>query len=230
MATAPVVTVDGPGGAGKGTIARAVARRLGWHFLDSGAIYRLLALASLRSRTAADDLAALDAQARALDIAFPTHGANADEVMLDGDTVTAAIREEACGERASVLAALPIVRAALLERQRAFRGPPGLVADGRDMGTVVFPDAEVKVFLTASVEERARRRHKQLMEQGVSANLAGLLEELRARDERDMNRPVAPLKPAEDAITIDSTGMAIDAVINRVLALVHERCGTTGAE
>ena len=221
MAKPMVVAIDGPGGAGKGTIARAVAERLGFHLLDSGAIYRLLALASLKQAIAADDQAALVALAVNLDIAFPTQGALAGEVLLDGEVVSAAIRTEACGQRASELAAHNQVRQALLERQRGFRQPPGLVADGRDMGTVVFADAPVKIFLTASVEERARRRHKQLMQQGVSASLHDLLQDMQARDKRDTQRAVAPLKPAEEAVTIDTTTMAIDTVIEKVMALAR---------
>lgn len=221
MAKPMVVAIDGPGGAGKGTIARAVAERLGFHLLDSGAIYRLLALASLKQAIAADDQAALVALAVNLDIAFPTQGALAGEVLLDGEVVSAAIRTEACGQRASELAAHNQVRQALLERQRGFRQPPGLVADGRDMGTVVFADAPVKIFLTASVEERALRRHKQLMQQGVSASLHDLLQDMQARDKRDTQRAVAPLKPAEEAVTIDTTTMAIDTVIEKVMALVR---------
>ncbi|AGM40770.1 cytidylate kinase [Spiribacter salinus M19-40] len=223
----PIVTIDGPGGAGKGTIAQAIAARLDWHFLDSGAIYRLLALDSLEAGIAVDDLPALIARSQALQIEFPTVGPQAGEVLLNGVVVTTAIRDEACGARASELAAIPAVRDALLARQRAFRQWPGLVADGRDMGTVVFPDAAVKIFLTASAEERARRRHKQLMEQGVSANLADLLQELRARDQRDMNRAVAPLAPAEDAISVDTTSMDVEAVIRTVMEQV-EACIPNG--
>lgn len=212
-----VVTIDGPGGAGKGTIARAVAQRLGWHLLDSGAIYRLLALASLREGLEPDDTARLVRCAEDLVIDFVVDGEEAGAARLDGEPVSRAIREEACGARASVLAADPQVREALKARQRAFRTPPGLVADGRDMGSVIFPDAPVKIFLTASAEERARRRHKQLMEQGVTANLSDLLQELQARDARDSQRQTAPLKPAEDALTVDTTDQSIEAVIECVM-------------
>ena len=222
-ASAEVIAIDGPGGAGKGTIARAVAGRLGWHLLDSGAIYRLLALASLRAGVEPDQHERLVALASALDIRFPATGRRAGAVILDGEVVTDAIRAEACGERASVLAAEPAVREALLARQRAFRKPPGLVADGRDMGTVVFPDAPLKIFLTATAEERARRRHKQLMEQGVAANLDDLLQELIARDQRDTQRRVAPLRPAEDAVRIDTTDLAIEAAVAAVIERVEDR-------
>ena len=215
-----VMTIDGPGGAGKGTIAREIARTLGWHLLDSGAIYRLLALASLRDAIDPADSARLAERARALDIDFVVEGDHAGSALLEGELVGEAIRDEACGERASVVAADPRVREALKARQQAFRQPPGLVADGRDMGTVIFPDAPVKIFLTASVEERARRRHKQLMEQGVAANLSILMQELQARDARDSERQTAPLKPAEDAITIDTTDKSIDTVVRIVMERV----------
>lgn len=218
MSRAPVVTIDGPAGAGKGTVARTLAQRLSWHLLDSGAIYRLLALASLRQDvepTATEQLVAL---AAGLDIEFPTDGQNTGAVLLDGEVVSDAIREESTGVRASELAAIPAVRKALLSRQRDFRAPPGLIADGRDMGTVVFPQASLKIFLTASPEERARRRHKQLIEQGVDANLRDLLQDMRARDERDSQRSIAPLKAADDALIIDSTAMPVEAVIEQVMA------------
>ena len=218
-----VMTIDGPGGAGKGTIAREIARVLGWHLLDSGAIYRLLALASLRDGIDPGASARLAERAEALDIGFVVEGDQAGAALLDGEMVADAIREEACGERASVLAADPRIREALKARQRAFRQLPGLVADGRDMGTVIFPDAPVKIFLTASVEERARRRHKQLMEQGVTANLNDLMQELQARDERDSRRETAPLKPAEDAVTVDTTEQSIDAVVQTVMERVDAR-------
>lgn len=218
-----VITIDGPGGAGKGTIAREMARGLGWHLLDSGAIYRLLALASLRENIDPGHVVRLAERAEALDIGFIVEGENAGAALLEGERVDAAIRDEACGERASVLAADPTIREALKARQRAFRQPPGLVADGRDMGTVIFPDAPVKIFLTASAGERARRRHKQLMEQGVTANLDNLLQELQARDARDSQRQTAPLKPAEDAFTIDTTERSIDAVIQTVMERVKAR-------
>ena len=215
-----VMTIDGPGGAGKGTIARELARVLGWHLLDSGAIYRLLALASLRDGIDPGDSARLAERAEALRIGFVVGGDNAGAALLEGELVADAIRDEACGERASVLAADPRIREALKARQRAFRQLPGLVADGRDMGTTIFPDAPVKIFLTASVEERARRRHKQLMEQGVTASLDTLLQELQARDARDSQRQTAPLKPAEDAVTVDTTEQSIDAVMQTVMERV----------
>ena len=223
MTIAPVVTIDGPSGSGKGTISRLLAQRLGWHFLDSGALYRLVALAAERHGVDFGDTAGLAALARALDVEFRADPDGQPSVWLEGEAVTLAIRTEACGNGASKVAAVPAVREALLERQRAFARPPGLVADGRDMGTVVFPGATLKIFLTASLEERARRRHNQLKEQGVSANLDGLFHELAERDERDANRAVAPLKPADDAVTVDSTGLGIDAVLQRVMELVRER-------
>ncbi len=219
-ANIPVLTVDGPSGSGKGTVARLVAARLGWRFLDSGALYRLLALAAEKRGVSWHDEAALSALALALEVAFV--GGNADNeptVMLSGEDVSLAIRSESCGNNASKVAALPGVREALLARQRAFRERPGLVADGRDMGTVVFPDAGTKVFLEASPEERAARRHKQLKEKGIDASLRDLVKEIAERDTRDRVRCVSPLKPAEDARVIDTTSLSIDEVVDQVLAL-----------
>jgi len=216
---APVLTIDGPSGAGKGTISRIVAARLGWHYLDSGALYRAVGVAASRAGLDLEDPAALVRCTLETAIEF-REGAEGLRVLVNGADATAELRLETTGALASAVAAIPEVRAALAERQRAFRQPPGLVADGRDMGTVIFPDAPVKVFLTASAEERARRRHKQLSEKGVSVTFDGLLREILARDARDAQRTVAPLKPAEDAVLIDTTGLSIDEVVDRVLALV----------
>lgn len=219
--TVPVVTVDGPGGSGKGTVTQMLARRLGWHLLDSGALYRLTALAAQRKGVALDDEAGLVNVAGGLDVTFePTREGEPVRVILDGEDVTREIRTEQTGDGASRVAVIQPVRDALLQRQRDFRKAPGLVADGRDMGTVVFPDAPVKVFLTASAEERAQRRYLQLKEAGADVNIDHLLDEIRARDERDMNRSAAPLKPAEDAQVIDSTGLSIEEVLSKVMTLV----------
>lgn len=221
---APVLAVDGPSGSGKGTVSRRVAARLGWHLLDSGALYRVLALDARRAGVPLDDEAALAARAEALDVGF-AGGAEDPEstVLLGGADVTREIRSEAAGEGASRVASLPAVREALLERQRRFRRPPGLVADGRDMGTVVFPRARAKVFLEASPEERAHRRYNQLKEKGIDANLSRLVDDIAARDARDRSRAVAPLRAAEDAVVVDTTGIGIDAVVARVLAVLEAR-------
>lgn len=211
--SAPVLTIDGPTASGKGTIAQEVARALGWHYLDSGALYRLTALAALRGRIPLDDPERLAQAAAALPVGFAPNG----RIALGGDDVTDSIRVEAVGSGASRLAVHPGVRTALLGLQRGFRRPPGLVADGRDMGTVVFPDAALKVFLTASAESRAERRHKQLMEKGISATLPGLLKGLRERDARDASRSVAPLVPAQGAYVLDSTSLSVDDTVAKVL-------------
>lgn len=212
----PVITIDGPVSSGKGTVARRVAARLGWHLLDSGALYRVLGLHAERRGVPLDDEMRLVDLAEQLPVAFK-EGAGDTAVILDGEDVGETIREERVGELASQVAVLQPVRDALFARQRAFAQRPGLVADGRDMGTVVFRDAPLKVFLTASAEERARRRYTQLKEKGFGANLATLIEDIRTRDERDMQRAVAPLKPAPDAVEIDSTELNVEQVVDRIL-------------
>jgi CMP/dCMP kinase len=217
----PVVTIDGPSGAGKGTISRELARRLGWHLLDSGALYRLAALAAARAGVELSDEAGVARLAEAMDVRFGD-AEGREQALLDGEDVTGALRTERCGEAASQVAAMPAVRRALLDRQRAFAVPPGLVADGRDMGTGVFPEALLKVFLTASAEERAMRRHKQLKEKGISVSLRDLSWEISQRDERDANRAVAPLLPAKDARVLDSTHLTPEEVTNRILKWLRE--------
>lgn len=224
--TVPVLTIDGPSGSGKGTISRHVAQALGWHYLDSGAIYRAVGLAAAWEQVDLSDAEAVAACAARAVIRFETGaGAGEPRVIVNGKDATHQLRMETAGAAASAIAALPQVRAALVDLQHGFRRPPGLVADGRDMGTVIFPDAPTKVFLTASAGERAARRYKQLKDKGVSATLDGLLGEILARDARDANRAVAPLRPASDAVTIDTTGLPVDAVVARVLALVPARRG-----
>lgn len=219
---APVLTIDGPGGAGKGTISSLIAERLGWHLLDSGALYRLTAQAAVKHGVALDDEARVATLAKSLDVAFPVER-GVPQTLLEGEEVTRLIRTEAAGERASQVAVLTQVRDALLSRQRDFCRAPGLVADGRDMGTVVFPEAPLKIFLTASAEERARRRYQQLRENGVDASLSSLLQEIQARDARDTQRSVAPLKPADDAITLDTTRLSIPEVVDRLTELLVQR-------
>lgn len=208
----PVIAIDGPSASGKGTVAKRVAQALGFHYLESGALYRLVALASLKAGLAADDAAGLARLAETLDVRF-----SGDAVVLEGEDVSLALYDERCGERASQVAQHPAVRSALLARQRAFRRMPGLVADGRDMGTVVFPDAALKVFLTASAEERARRRYNQLKQKGIHANLRALSRDLAARDARDTARAVAPLTRAADARALECSSLPVDAVVETVL-------------
>jgi CMP/dCMP kinase len=223
MSQVRVMTIDGPSGSGKGTVSRAAARALGWALLDSGALYRLVALAGRKAGISLDDGPGLARVAASFDIRFGSGDCGEEVVWLDGQQVTGAIRTEGAGNDASKVAALPVVRAALLERQRRFAVPPGLVADGRDMGTVVFPQAEVKIFLTASAAERAARRHKQLKEKGVAATLAALSLEIAERDLRDMNRAISPLVPSADAVLLDTTAMSVDAVVERVLEVARGR-------
>ena len=224
--TAPVITVDGPSGSGKGTVSQILARRLGWHLLDSGALYRVVAIMANRAgfgpgdpnqvRKAAD-------LARVMPVEFSSDREGPVTVKLAGEDVTSELRAEATGDSASRYAQLPAIRGALLDRQRAFRQPPGLVADGRDMGTVVFPEASLKAFVTASVGERARRRVLQLKQMGMDANIDKIFSEIAARDARDAERAHSPLKPADDAIQVDTTSLSIDDVVDRLLALARER-------
>ncbi|WP_417508639.1 (d)CMP kinase [Methylophaga sp.] len=215
MTDMPILTIDGPSGSGKGTIAQMMARELGWHYLDSGAIYRVLAFASLKHQIPASHEGALVQLAQHLDLQFELDE-NGLKVLLEGQEVSQQIRTEKAGNAASKVAVIPSVRAALLQRQRDFAQAPGLVTDGRDMGTVVFPDAQFKVFLTASAEERALRRHKQLKEKGIESNLSDLIAEISERDKRDSERKVAPLLPAKDALILDSTELGISAVYEKV--------------
>ncbi len=222
MQDSPVITIDGPSGAGKGTISTMLANKLGWHFLDSGAIYRVLAIAAMHHQIDCDDEVALLPLASSLDVNFETVK-DGCKIVLEGEDVTYSIRTEEVGNMASKIASLPRIREALLRRQRAFKDTPGLVADGRDMGTVVFPNADAKIFLTASAEERAQRRYKQLKEKGHDVSITRLLADIQARDERDANRTVAPLVPAEDAFVLDSTHLSIEQVIEKITQIVFER-------
>lgn len=218
----PVIAVDGPSGAGKGTICRLLAHETNWHLLDSGALYRLLAFAADKENISVLAPKALAARAMAMHVVFKNTSSKSGLILLDGEDVTTAIRTESCGNHASKIAAIPEVREALLVWQRNFRQQPGLIADGRDMGTVVFPDAKLKLFLDASAEERANRRFEQLKEQGLDANLESLYEEIAERDLRDRTRKISPLKPAEDAIVIDTTILSVDKVIGRVFEEVRK--------
>jgi cytidylate kinase len=217
MNPVPIITVDGPSGSGKGTISQRVAERLGWHFLDSGAIYRVLGLMASRAGIGSENVDKLVEMAQDMPLSF-----DGERVMLNQEEVSDDIRTESAGNQASKVAAIPQVREALLTWQRNYARPPGLVADGRDMGTVVFPQAQVKIFLTASPEERAKRRYKQLKGKGLGVNLAGLIEEIRERDERDSQRAVAPLRASASALELDSTNLTIDEVYAQVMQKVHE--------
>lgn len=217
----PVITIDGPSGAGKGTVSRLVAQKLGWRLLDSGALYRLVGLAASQRGVALDDEDALRVMVDDIDIDFQSTATGAECVTLDGRDVSALIRTEECGELASKVASVPAVRDALVAKQHAFARAPGLVADGRDMGTVIFPDAPLKIFLTASAKERAERRHKQLKQKGIGGTLATLYEDIRRRDRRDSERGTAPLVAAQDAHTLDTTSMNIDEVVHIVVELAR---------
>jgi len=221
----PVLAIDGPSGSGKGTISQMLAQRHQWHYLDSGALYRLVAIAAQRAGVDPADAPELDGLARNLDVSFVLQPGAIAKVLLAGEEVSDRLRTEETGKLASEIAAVPTVRTALLERQRQFQQFPGLVADGRDMGTTIFPGAILKIFLTASPEIRAKRRHKQLMEKGFDVNLPRLLGEIRDRDARDAERSTSPLKPADDAVMVDTSNMTIDDVVNHVDELLVGRLG-----
>ena len=223
MGSPPIITIDGPSGAGKGTVCRRVAAYLKWHLLDSGALYRLVAHAAQAANVSLDDVPALVRIATDLEVVFGADLQGEEQIWLSGQEVSTAIRSEQAGDGASRVAAIPEVRTALVARQQAFARLPGLVADGRDMGTVIFPTAGLKIFLTASAGERALRRYNQLKDKGLGANLAALSLEIAERDRRDANRAVAPLRPADDAIVLDSTSLTIDEVVAKVQALAAAR-------
>ena len=223
MSTVPVLTIDGPSGSGKGTIARRVADELGWGLLDSGALYRLTALAAARAGLAEANEAQLAEIASGLEVQFGSSDSGDEQIFLSGEEVSAEVRDEQCGLMASKIAPLPGVRLALVALQRSFHRTPGLVADGRDMGTTIFPNAGLKVFLTASADERAKRRHKQLKDKGIDVSLPALSRDIEDRDRRDSERSVAPLRPADDARILDSSHLNIDEVVQTVLAWAHEQ-------
>lgn len=223
LAKVPVITVDGPSGTGKGTVSQRLSEVLQWHFLDSGALYRVLALAAKQHGVVLDNEAALEVLAAHLDVQFKLHDSEQTRIILEGTDVTETIRSEECGSLASQIGAFPKVRLALLERQRAFREDPGLVTDGRDMGTVVFPDAILKIYLKADDEERAIRRYQQLKRKGMHTNLSDVLKELKIRDTRDKERAVSPLRPAQEAVIIDTTGLSVEQVLANVLELARMR-------
>jgi len=236
MQDIPVLTIDGPSGSGKGTIVQHVSQKLGWHLLDSGALYRLVAFGAQKNHLSLDDEASIADYAAKLDVEFklvdvqstvePSQNMQELQIILEGEVVGPELRTETTGNSASKVAAMPKVREALLQRQRDFCQLPGLVADGRDMGTTIFPDAKAKIFLTASAEERAQRRYKQLKEKGISGNLAALLRDINERDERDSQRSASPLKPAEDAIIIDTSELNIEQVVEQVLAVCKKQFDT----
>jgi cytidylate kinase len=221
----PVITIDGPCGAGKGEISQRLAQEKGWHLLESGAIYRILALVAKRAEVASDDVDHLTHLADSLNVQFIVTPDNRIDVLLDGESVGDAIRTQEISNLASKISVFPQVRKALFARQRTFRKAPGLIAEGRDMGTVVFPDAQVKIFLTASLEERAKRRYQQLLEKGMAVKLSDLVEELSERDVRDQQRKTAPMQAAEDAVTIDTTLLTIDQVMDRIREVVNKKLG-----
>ena len=229
----PVLTIDGPSGSGKGTIVQHVAKQLGWHVLDSGALYRLVAFGSQNNQLSFENEDEIASYAANLDVEFKLVDADSSQsdggvsqelqIILEGKVVGAELRTETTGKAASIVAAMPKVREALFQRQRNFRQNPGLVADGRDMGTTIFPDAKAKIFLTASAEERAQRRYKQLKLKGIDGNLAALLKDITERDERDSQRSASPLKPADDAVQIDTSNLSIEQVVKQVLAICEKR-------
>jgi len=221
----PVLTIDGPSGSGKGAVSRRVADRLGWHLLDSGALYRLVALSAVRAGVDLNDRVALTGIATELAARFDSDDQGNERIWLEGEEVTGEVRTEKCGELASQVARVPDVRIALMALQHGYQAPPGLVADGRDMGTVVFPDAPLKIFLMASPEERAKRRHKQLKDKGIGVSLSALSRDIAERDARDANRSVAPLLPAADARTLDSTDLTIDEVVAQIAAWAEDTFG-----